>query len=125
MGYMRHHAIVVTGWDPEVVRCARELATTIFNGHGITEVVGSLVNGYYTFLVPPDGSKEGWDDSVEGDARRAKFIEGVEQQFAYLDWAEVQYGDDNLETKIVNDSDSKQRAAYEKEQAECQTPKTQ
>lgn len=123
MGYMRHHAIVVTGWDPEVVRCARELATTIFNGHGITEVVGPLVNGYYTFLVPPDGSKEGWDESGVGDGRRAEFIEGL-KQFDYLDWVEVQYGDDDMETKIVNDSDARRRAAYEKEQAECKSPKT-
>jgi hypothetical protein len=105
---MRHHAIVVTtgygDWHLKAHAKAVEL------GMDPTEVRTSGVNSYDTFLIPPDGSKEGWPASAEGDARRAAFIAWVRDQ-VYADgsnpiaYAEVQYGDDEHEAKLVRSSD--------------------
>lgn len=56
------------------------------------------VNGYHTFILVPDGSKEGWPESDAGDQFRAEFISFLDS-FAYEDgssnisWVEVAYGE--------------------------------
>jgi hypothetical protein len=68
-----------------------------------------------TFMIIPDGSKEGWPGSDEGDARREAFLAEVRRRAAltlldeddewFFDWVEVQYGNDDGITKIVTHSD--------------------
>ena len=112
MGYMRHHAIVVTSWDGKLLNTAHSKAVAL--GMLVTNTTEDGVNGYHSFLVAPDGSKEGWDDSARGDAQRAEFVGWLDMQryeddSTSLDWVEVQYGDENYQTLIVNDSDERQR----------------
>jgi len=111
MGYMCHHGIVVTGFIEARVKAAHELAAEIFSH--VTEITPAAINGYTSFFVPPDGSKEGWPESDEGDEKRKKFIHALnndepyfESMCHYLDWAEVQYGDDNNQNGILNSSES-------------------
>ena len=116
MGYMRHHAIVVTSWSDEHIVAAHSVAKTLFSA--VSEIITSPVNRYKSFMVAPDGSKEGWDDSNSGDGRRANFVmwldgQRFEDDSSPLAWAEIQYGDDELETKIVNDSDARRRLTGE------------
>jgi hypothetical protein len=105
MGYIRHHAIAVTTPISELIEAAHEKAKEIF-GETVSEIIRSHINGYYSFFVAPDGSKEGWHDSEEGDNNRDVFIEWVNGQ-AYEDgsnslaYAEFYYGDDNNRSKIV------------------------
>ena len=121
MGYMRHHAIVVTSWNSDAIAKAHAEATRVFNviaglpGDDLAEcvspVVGSAVNGYRSFFIAPDGSKEGWATSDVGDGARAEFVawldaQQYEDRSAYLNWVEVQYGDEEGQTLIVNDSDA-------------------
>lgn len=114
MGYMRHHAIVVTdnGYG-DFIDQAYARAAELF-GPLVSGIIRSRVNGHQSFFVAPDGSKEGWDDSEIGDIDRARFITYL-RTFEYedgstpLSWVEVQYGDDNLETAIVTDSDERCR----------------
>jgi hypothetical protein len=113
MGYMRHHMIVVTGWDKKIIWEAHMKACEIFfqpshggNSVGVTPIMTSPVNHYYTFFVPPDGSKEGWNDSYDGDENRAAFIKWLDQQryedgSTSLNWAEVQYGDDDRDNRVL------------------------
>lgn len=106
MGTIAHHAIIVTGSSESIER-AREKAVEIFKvdpedhelfnrimGHpviaGVTNIVASGVNGYDSFMVAPDGSKEGWGLSDEGDKRRKELLDWLEAQGRY-DYAEVQY----------------------------------
>lgn len=84
MEYTRHDAVIVT---------AHEYA---FNGKmGIPPIdveafraslperwrpllvgpIPAVVNHYLTYAFLPDGSKEGWDDSADGDTYRKQFIE--------------------------------------------------
>lgn len=111
MGYDRHHAIIVTAgfhrfdkmWE------AHGKARDIF-GDQVSEILKSSVNGWLTFLIGPDGSYEGWTESVEGDARRNDYIIWLRQQQWSPHWVEVQYGDDSGITKTVRDSDEYMRA---------------
>lgn len=108
MGYMRHHAIIVTT-SQDIAPIYRK-ALEIFDPILVGNIVKSTVNGYYSFFIGPDGSKEGWIDSMDGDTNRGKFIEYLESQrysdnSSSINWVEIQYGDEERETKIVNDSD--------------------
>ena len=108
MGYMRHHAIVVTSWDSDILEEAHAKAREIFPY--VSPISPPATNGYAAFFIPPDGSKEGWPASDDGDDRRNKFIAWLnEQRFpdgsTVLDWVEVQFGDENGESKVCRHSD--------------------
>lgn len=112
MGYMRHHAIVVTSWKEDLLKQAHDKALELeMSVSNITDVV---TNCYQSFLIAPDGSKEGWDESDKGDENRREFIEWADGQrydddSTALSWVEVQFGDEELETVIVADSDARRR----------------
>ena len=112
MGYMCHHAIVVTSWNESMIRKARRKAGAL--GMTCSPVGPPTTNMYRSFLIAPDGSKEGWGDSDRGDERRAKMVQWMNAQ-AYDDgssalaWVVVQYGDDDMETKVIVDSDELRR----------------
>lgn len=114
MGYMRHHAIIVTSSDKESLATARGVANGLFGT--VSEIVPSITNGYASFLVAPDGSKDGWNDSELGDGARDAFVNWLDtQRFAdgstLLNWVEVQYGDDEGDTHVVRHSE--ERLQYE------------
>lgn len=127
MGYMRHHAIVVTGYSEEHVSKAHAEAVRLFSKEpegtlhphisNVSPIIGPAINGYHSFFVGPDGSKEGWEPSKCGDDRRRKFVEWLRRSdTGHFDWAEVQYGDDEGVTKIAahSDEDLSSKAAFER-----------
>lgn len=115
MGYMRHHAIVVTGQLRDNngvpfprIEDAHTEAVKLFPK--VPEIAEAEINGYGSFFIPPDGSKEGWAESDEGDERRARFIEWLrsneyEGGGSPFRWVEVQYGDDEHVTIVTAHSD--------------------
>jgi len=96
MGWIRHHAIVVTtaGYNFPPLRAA---ADAVF-GPGACPIAGPGINNHATLLVPPDGSKEGWEESDVGDKARDKFVAWLQSE-AYEDgsspysWVEVEYAE--------------------------------
>jgi hypothetical protein len=102
MGIIHHHAIVVTAYHSHIGP-AHKKANEIFDY--VSPVSPQSVNGYRSFIVPPDGSKEGWEESVEGDERRALFLAWMkESEFGYrYSWAEFGYGE--LGSTIRTDTD--------------------
>lgn len=95
MGYIIHDAIVVTAFTKAHIEEARLAAERC--DLACTELVASPMNGYWSFLIAPDGSKEGWPDSIVGEQRREKWIAWVKTCYArgvYIDWALVHYGGD-------------------------------
>ncbi len=109
MGYMRHHAIIVTSWDRELVEKAYLKAEEIFYVGFISNLTGPTTNGYSSFFVPPDGSKEGWGESDIGDEKRRVFIDWLIEQ-AYddgsncLEFVEVEFSNDDIGASVINDS---------------------
>ncbi len=115
MGYMRHHAIVVTSSAPKLLKAAHVKAVEL--GMSVTGITPEVTNGYSSFLVAPDGSKEGWAESDAGDVRRDQFTAWLDDQrydddSTSLGWVEVQFDDDEHETAIVRDSDEHSRRRY-------------
>ena len=106
MGYMRRHAIVVTGDDYEEsknINAAHAKATEIFPW--VSEICPPQVNGERRFFIPPDGSKEGWVKSDEGDKRRDAFVEWLNGFNGCVHWVEVCYAEDEPNTRVTRASD--------------------
>lgn len=113
MGYMRHHAIIVTGTDDrmqEIRNQCEDISYSFGNSVKISMLYDSKMNHYQSFFVAPDGSKEGWGDSYKGDEARNKIIEYLDS-LRYSDnstsfkYVEVQYGDDDHESKVLRHSE--------------------
>ena len=111
MSYMRHHAICVTSGIEDI-----DKALDVARGLGCTVAgpVASTTNGYTSFFVAPDGGKEGWATSHEGDCARDALVKWLETQryedgSSSFDWVEVQYGDDADQTLVTRDSDERWR----------------
>jgi hypothetical protein len=103
MGYIKHNAIIVTG-DADSASQARNIADIL--GLYASPIMCSQNNGYYSFFIPPDGSKEGWPDSLEHDKLRQRFKEVLKEKIdVFVDWVEVSYGGDTDRPLIVNHSD--------------------
>lgn len=110
---MRHHAIIVTSWDEKLIQAAHAKACEAFEyikAKNVSPISPQAVNFYQSFAVFPDGSKEGWADSNAGDGSRNMLVSWLQSQVdeednPLLDWVEVQYGDDEHDTRIVSDSD--------------------
>ena len=123
MGYLLHHAIVVTGFMPEVgaLRDAVLAAARVRSlSHVVSQLLPAACNGWQTFLVGPDGSKEGYRLSHEGDALRDEVITlceatRYEDGSSPVDWVEIQYGDDDGETYCTRDSDEPSRRSREED----------
>lgn len=97
MGYTIHHAIIVTSWDDQAILAAHDKAVEIFPDDQVTSVTDAAMNGYRSFLVGPDGSKEGWEESEEGNENREEYIEWLDSQkyddgSSLLDWVELSFG---------------------------------
>lgn len=93
MGYIRHHAIIVIGWQPAALAEAHAEAERLFSDLcEISPVLKSGLNGYASFYIPPDGSKEGWPESNLGDRARESFKDWLKEARSrelWLNWAEV------------------------------------
>ena len=104
MGYMRHHAIVVTSWSAESIEKAHSQAAEMFRW--VSPVSPEATNGYRSFFIPPDGSKEGWAESNIGNMQRTAFMDWCDAQ-AYedgsnnLSFAEVLFGDDEHKVGVT------------------------
>jgi len=114
MGYMRHHAIIITGSDyPEskklikkVHRMSKDRAIDyIGTSKIVSPLIYSPINGYISFFIAPDGSKEGWQSSELGNSMRDGIIDFIDS-FAYGDgsscisYTEVFYGDEGRKSKV-------------------------
>ena len=104
MGYMRHDAIVVTSWMREALDAAAQKAREL--GLEVLGPSADATNGIATFLVCPDGSKEGWDESNEFDGKRKQFMkhlnsERYEDNSSCLSWVALAYGSDDSEALVT------------------------
>ena len=113
MGDIKHHAIIVTSWDEVLIFNANKKAIEVFEDiASVTEITKPTINSYASFLIAPDGSKEGWDHSYQGDSLRNDFIKWLESQCyddgsTALEYAEVQFGDTYNINMLLRHSGSK------------------
>jgi len=121
MGYMCHHAIVVSSFDSAILDAAHKQAKEMFEDELVSGIVPGLRNGYSSFFIAPDGSKEGWDESDRCDAAREAFVNYLRSQ-AYgdgsspIDYVEVAFADDNLNTEVLNSSNDDYKKVIERDE---------
>ena len=111
MGTIKHNAIIVTGWDKTNMNTIRKKAKEIFKKHFenvqkgnklVSNLVPSLMNEDFSFFIAPDGSKEGWQTSNNGDSAREEFIDYLSGQ-KRCNYIEIYFGGDFQETpEILN-----------------------
>lgn len=96
MGIINHNAIIATTWSQDA---AREFNAWLLRyPNALCSSLESPCNGYVTFFIAPDGSKEGWEESDAGDRFRDTVIARLRQD-DYDDgsspwaWVEVGYGE--------------------------------
>jgi hypothetical protein len=122
---MCHHAIVVTSWKIELLIEAHAEAVALGTRDPgspfgrrlweVSELTPESTNGYRSFFVAPDGSKEGWDTSDAGDGARQQFIDWLDAQryedgSTSLSWVVVAFGeDDHKPPAIIRDGGQYQR----------------
>ncbi len=116
MGYIAHHAIIVTA-EVQSIRLLHAQAVATFAGTyaKVTAPTAAGMNATSSFLVAPDGDKEGWGYSDRGDAARAAFIAYLEVDHDYaVDWVEVRFGGDDSDTKthVVRHNDDDEHFAF-------------
>jgi hypothetical protein len=112
---IRHHILVITVHEQKLAEELRKQISELYkknmeakNGFQlISPVVQSLINNYYTFFIAPDGSKEGYDLSDDGDRVRAKVVALLDTYKTTdgtfpVSYVELFYGDDTLPAKILN-----------------------
>jgi hypothetical protein len=120
----RAHAVALACFAPEMIDQFHNR-----NARLVSPVTEGIVNRTFSFAVFPDGSKEGWPESERADTQRTRFTEWLrgelhaamsdapdaaephwartrlEDGSTSLSWVEVQYGDDEHETRVVTSSD--------------------
>lgn len=105
MGIIHHNAVLATTWNVNAASSLRHwISNLTIEEQKLFAEAGSLVNGYSTFLLAPDGSKEKWPDSDHGEEIRAKFIQRLlsdnyEDNSSPWSWAEVGYGELGLQIR--------------------------
>lgn len=115
MGWHRHHAIVVTSFNQDSIDWAWDQAQEIFQEGRIapiTDTAGPGVNDYRSFLIAPDGSKEGWSESDQADEAREQFIAWLESKrfedgSSTLCWVEVEFSNEyeDYGAKIISSNE--------------------
>lgn len=94
MGWIKYNAIIVTTWDTERMEKVRVAALGFFREQQVSPVMESPTNGYATVFIAPDGSKEGWDASNDGNKAREDFFEWMRKEpDLYVDAVDVGYGE--------------------------------
>lgn len=113
MGYMRHDAIVVTGWKKEQVEEVHNKAKQLCNPL-VSEIIEGVSNSQYSFFIAPDGSKEGWEPSDFHEVARDRFISWLDKNTRYEDGSTginavaVNFGGDGGQAFIRDDHRSKE-----------------
>lgn len=94
MSHIFHDAIIITGYASrmqDVADFGRKIGASVL---GPSDTV---TNSTATVVICPDGSKEGWHTSNEGDDRRAAmrlWLDTMRGNNIFYDWVEVRFGAD-------------------------------
>lgn len=93
MGYINHNALLGISWNDskraEAAKWVQARADARF--FAVSPV---FTNGYWTLVCFPDGSKEGWAESDDGDRRRDEAAEFLKSLDKYCKVVEISLGED-------------------------------
>lgn len=126
MGYIKHDTVVVTSWDSKSLTRAREKAVEIYaktfskdslndlnleetkeefdkKGFVISPIIQGVANGQCSFLIAPDGSKEGWEPSNLSNEAREEFLNWLKtyEEELYCEYIHIRFGGDDSKENIL------------------------
>lgn len=102
MSYFKHNAIIVVGHDMiKNFDKSHKKAKKLFRGH-VTPIMDSVANGWQSYMVLPDGSKEHWETSNEWDWKRSKFMDWMRKNAPGIDAVDIRFGGDDSDAMIEN-----------------------
>jgi len=102
MGEMRHHSIVVTSDDTDIIKLVHNKAISLFE-HLVSPIIRSRANGFQSFFIAPDGSKEGWETSDHYDINRKDYINYLNTFGFAVSYCEFYFGSDfGLNSNLLN-----------------------
>lgn len=58
MSHVQHQVMCITSWNQELINKIHDECKMSYID--VSPIIKSMVNAYYTFFIPPSGSKEGW-----------------------------------------------------------------
>lgn len=99
MGVENNNAVLATTWsEAALARLGAWISEQPKEWAALFATVPAISNGKATIVLCPDGSKEGWDTSNQGDYLRQRFIEELAKDnfddgSSPWDWVEVGYGE--------------------------------
>lgn len=98
MSFTLHEVIVVTSWNDMDIERAHAKAVEM--ELPVTGIIHAPVNMQRTFMIGPDGSKEGWEDADRFEQIRAVYIEWLMMNryvdgSSSVDFVLVQWGEDD------------------------------
>lgn len=115
MKNIKHHTIAITSNDKVQLEALRNRVLSIYKekmeakkgNQIVSPIFESLINSFCTFYIIPDGSKEGYDASEDGDTVRKSIVElinsynqaGRENIFRFI---EISYGEDASAPQIIS-----------------------
>lgn len=81
MGVISHRALLVTGSYGSFLNNAHAKAVEDFKDVApVSPILESPMNGYESFVVGPDGSKEGWEASDKTDIASREFVDYLSRE---------------------------------------------
>ncbi len=112
MGIEHNHVVIATTWNDEAVNKVKAWIAGYNDAeqeslHELKKLFlfsESVVNSKTTVILAPDGSKEGWGLSNDGNRLRKAFIKQLKENW---EWVEVGYGE--LGSKLYRASDMEER----------------
>lgn len=109
MGYIKHDAVlaVVSATEPDRIQELQVFCDGVpepLRQYFLGPVGG--INGTVTFVVAPDGSKEGWEYSNQMDQLRGQFI-SIAKKARYHEVLQLRFGGDDRTTNISFASESR------------------
>ena len=115
MRNIKHHAILITAHDLKLLQEVKAAIVSMIKqnieaSNGIKllgEITESLINNFYSFIVFPDGSKEGHETSDDGDILRKKITDYLELHNKTtkenpVNFIEVYFGSDDGTAGVLN-----------------------
>lgn len=106
MGIIHHNAVIATTYGENSFNLMKDwieklqLEKTIagLDSQKLFIFGDGIANEYYTIVLIPDGSKEGWPDSALGDSLREMFINKLKETIyddgsSHWSWIEVGFGE--------------------------------
>lgn len=93
MGIIQHHAVIATSFTSKAVSQVLDAIDKLpEEDRNFFLVHTKAINGYKTVILVPDGSKEGWEASNKGDARR-KWFRNLLKEIRHFSYIEISFGE--------------------------------